>query len=71
MMEATEDHLTHDDVTVLQLDAPESRRLTHDGPIKVFRALDRLAAMYENGRRLADLTGLNWVAPARRYVGPV
>jgi hypothetical protein len=57
MMEATEDHLTHDDVTVLQLDAPESRRLTHDGPIKVFRALDRLAAMYEKRQTVGRSNG--------------
>jgi hypothetical protein len=29
MMEATEEHFAHDDVTVLQLDAPESRRWAH------------------------------------------
>jgi hypothetical protein len=57
MMDATEDHLAHDDVTVLQLDAPESRRRTHDDPIKVFRALVRLAAVYEKRQTVCRSNG--------------
>jgi hypothetical protein len=47
ILEATEDLLAHDDVTVLELDVPESRRWTREGLIYVFQALDRLAAMHE------------------------
>jgi hypothetical protein len=72
MMEATEEHFAHDDVTVLQLDAPESRRWAHDGLIKFVHALDRLAAMHEKRLMVRSSESyLGWLPRARRPVGLV
>ena len=61
---ATEDLLSHGHVTVLELDVPESRRWSQGGLIKVFQAVDQLAATYEKRLMVGPVRAPGDVTPA-------